>query len=44
MDLDGSRQAIEEPAWRVGLEFEEGLVATILDDVANEHAQPGIDV
>ena len=36
MDLDGLRQAIEEPAWRVGLEFEEGLVATILDDVANE--------
>ena len=38
MDLDGLRQAIEEPAWRVGLEFEEGLVATILDDVANEPA------
>ena len=36
MDLDGLRQAIEEPAWRVGLEFEEGLVATVLDDVANE--------
>jgi energy-coupling factor transporter ATP-binding protein EcfA2 len=36
MELDGLRQAIEEPAWRVGLEFEEGLVATILDDVANE--------
>jgi hypothetical protein len=36
MDLDGLRQAIEEPAWRVELEFEEGLVATILDDVANE--------
>ena len=36
MDLDGLRQAIEEPAWRVGLEFEEGLVATVLDYVANE--------
>jgi tetratricopeptide (TPR) repeat protein len=36
MDLDGLRQAIEEPAWRVGLEFEQGLVATVLDDVANE--------
>src|SRR5262249_2644025 len=32
------RQAIEAPAQRVGLEFEEGLVATILEDVAN---QPG---
>ncbi len=38
MDSDGLRQAIEEPAWRVGLEFEAGLVATILDDV---NARPG---
>ncbi len=38
MDADGLRQAIEEPARHVGLEFEEGLVATILDDVMN---QPG---
>jgi WD40 repeat protein len=36
MDLEGLRQAIEEPARRVGLEFEHGLVATILDDVANQ--------
>jgi len=41
MDLDGLRQAIEEPPWRVGLEFEEGLVATILDDVANEPGTVG---
>lgn len=33
MSSDGLRQAIEEPAWRVGLEFESGLAATILDDV-----------
>lgn len=32
------RQAIEAPAHRVGLELEEGLVPTILDDVAS---QPG---
>jgi energy-coupling factor transporter ATP-binding protein EcfA2 len=32
------RQAIEAPARRVGLEFEEGLIATILADVAD---QPG---
>jgi WD40 repeat protein len=36
MEHDGLRQAIEEPARRVGLEFEEGLVATILEDVAKE--------
>lgn len=38
MEQDGLRQAIEEPAWRVGLEFEQGLVPTILEDLAN---QPG---
>ncbi|MBI4285092.1 MAG: hypothetical protein HY670_04215, partial [Chloroflexi bacterium] len=38
MDVDGLLQVIEEPAQRVGLEFEEGLVGTILEDVAN---QPG---
>jgi TIR domain len=38
MEQDGLRKAIEEPAWRVGLEFEQGLVATILEDLAN---QPG---
>ena len=34
----GLRQAIAEPAWRVGLEFESGLVETILGDVGG---QPG---
>jgi hypothetical protein len=38
MPAAGLRQAIEEPARRVALEFEEGLVATILDDVER---QPG---
>jgi hypothetical protein len=38
MDVEGLRQAIEQPAWRVGLEFEQGLTETILDDVAR---QPG---
>ena len=38
MDADGLRQAIEEPARRVGLELEEGLSETILADVA---AEPG---
>ncbi|MEA2475782.1 MAG: hypothetical protein QOE06_3697 [Thermoleophilaceae bacterium] len=38
MDSDGLRQAIEEPAYRVGLELEEGLPGTILADVA---AEPG---
>jgi WD40 repeat protein/energy-coupling factor transporter ATP-binding protein EcfA2 len=38
MSADGLRQAIEEPAWHTGLEFEQGLVETILDDVEN---QPG---
>jgi CHASE2 domain-containing sensor protein len=38
MDVDGLRQAIEEPALRVGLELEPGLVDTILADVS---AQPG---
>ena len=33
MDGRSLRQAIEEPARHVGLEFEEGLVETILDDV-----------
>jgi WD40 repeat protein len=35
---DGLRQAVEEPARRVGLSFEPGLVTTILEDVAE---QPG---
>ncbi len=38
MSVEGLRQAIVEPAWRVGLGFEEGLVDTILEDVEN---QPG---
>ena len=38
MSSEGLRQAIEEPARRVGLAFEPGLVATILEDVAG---QPG---
>lgn len=38
MGTDNLRQAIEEPAWHVGLEFEQGLVETIVDDVEN---QPG---
>ena len=38
LDHVGLRRAIVEPAWLVGLEFEEGLVDTILDDVAS---QPG---
>jgi WD40 repeat protein len=33
---EGVRQAIVEPAWRVGLSFEDGLVDTILGDVATE--------
>jgi WD40 repeat protein len=36
MDADGLRQAIEEPARLVGLEFEEGLVDTIVEAVAGE--------
>jgi WD40 repeat protein len=38
MGQSNLRQAIEEPAWHVGLEFEPGLVETILEDVEN---QPG---
>jgi WD40 repeat protein len=38
LQLDGLRQALEEPARRVGLSFEPGLVATILEDVED---QPG---
>jgi len=38
MDADGLRQAIEEPARRVGLSPEAGLTDTILADVA---AEPG---
>ncbi|MBA2451374.1 MAG: hypothetical protein H0V51_25440, partial [Chloroflexi bacterium] len=34
MDRDDLRQVIVEPARRVGLELEEGLTETILDDVA----------
>jgi WD40 repeat protein len=37
MDRDAARQAIEEPARRVGLEFEEGLIDTILDDAGSGH-------
>jgi WD40 repeat protein len=36
MTRDALRQAIEEPARRVGLEFEEGLIDLILDDVGTE--------
>ncbi len=38
LDHVGLRRAIEEPAWHVSLEFEQGLVDTVLDDVAS---QPG---
>jgi WD40 repeat protein/energy-coupling factor transporter ATP-binding protein EcfA2 len=38
MDEDNLKQAIEEPAWQVGLEFEQGLVETILKEV---ESQPG---
>ncbi|MGI9097934.1 MAG: hypothetical protein ACR2H2_05485 [Solirubrobacteraceae bacterium] len=38
MDADGLRQAIQEPARRVGLTLEDGLSDTILTDVA---AEPG---
>ena len=38
MGTNNLRQAIEEPAWHVGLEFEPGLVETILEDIEN---QPG---
>jgi WD40 repeat protein len=38
MEEDGLRQAIEEPAYRVGLELEPGLVDTILEDIKD---QPG---
>jgi hypothetical protein len=38
MDTNMLRQAIEEPARRVGLQFEPGVVDKILSDVAN---QPG---
>jgi energy-coupling factor transporter ATP-binding protein EcfA2 len=38
MDADMLRQAIEEPARRVGLRFEPGVVDKILNDVTN---QPG---
>jgi WD40 repeat protein/energy-coupling factor transporter ATP-binding protein EcfA2 len=38
MGVDNLRQAIEEPAWHVGLEFEPGLISTILNDV---ESQPG---
>jgi Novel STAND NTPase 1/TIR domain len=38
MDADMLRQAIEEPARRVGLRFERGVVDKILNDVAD---QPG---
>jgi TIR domain/WD domain, G-beta repeat/AAA ATPase domain len=38
MDADGLRQAIQEPAQRVGLTLEDGLADTIITDVA---AEPG---
>lgn len=38
LGAEGLRQAIAEPAWRVGLEFEPGLVETVLEDV---EGQPG---
>ncbi|HWT01986.1 MAG TPA: TIR domain-containing protein [Pyrinomonadaceae bacterium] len=38
MDEENLKQAIEEPAWHVGLEFEHGLVETILNDI---QSQPG---
>jgi len=38
LDRDGLRLAIEEPAWQSGLEFEQGLIETILADVSS---QPG---
>lgn len=38
MDSEGLRQAIEEPARRVGLQLEDGLADTILADVG---AEPG---
>jgi WD40 repeat protein len=38
MDEENLKQAIEEPAWHVGLEFEQGLVETIFDDI---QSQPG---
>ena len=38
LSMEGLKQAIADPAWRVGLEFEPGLVETILDDVKS---QPG---
>jgi WD40 repeat protein len=38
MDEENLKQAIEEPAWHTGLEFEPGLVETILNDV---ESQPG---
>ncbi len=38
MRREALRQVIEEPAWRVGLEFGQGLVDRILEDVAD---QPG---
>jgi energy-coupling factor transporter ATP-binding protein EcfA2 len=36
LSIEGLRQAIAEPAWRVDMEFESGLVETILDDVESE--------
>jgi len=36
LDDDGLRQAIEEPAALAGLELEEGLVETILEDVEHQ--------
>ena len=35
LDEDALREVIEQPAWKVNLELEPGLVETILDDVAD---------
>src|SRR5690606_42160486 len=37
MDEAGLRAAIAEPAWKVGLDFEDGLIETILEDRSEEH-------
>ena len=39
LDEDGLRQAVEQPAFRAGLEIEAGLVDTVLADVTG---QPGV--
>jgi hypothetical protein len=39
MDEAGLRAVIAEPAWKVGLEFEDGLIETILEDIAHQPAR-----